>query len=71
MAWKAVLKQAAQVARSTAEQSLGAQQISDAINRIQKITGDTVDVSVEMDKSVKVFKQNADVLNGELAGFKL
>jgi len=30
-----------------------------------------VDVSFEMDKSMKVFKQNADVLNGELDGFKL
>jgi len=31
------------------EQGLGAQQISDAINRIQKITEDNVNVSVEMD----------------------
>jgi len=66
-----VTSQTAQVARSTAEQSLGAQQISDAISRIQKITGDTVDVSIEMDTAVTVFKQNADVLNGELDGFKL
>jgi methyl-accepting chemotaxis protein len=68
---ESVTAQAAQVARSTAEQSLGAQQIGEAINRIQKITGDTVGVSIEMDKSVKAFKQNADVLNGELDGFKL
>jgi methyl-accepting chemotaxis protein len=66
-----VTVQASRVARSTAEQSLGAQQISEAINRIQKITEDTADVSVEMDKSVAVFKQNADVLNRELDGFKL
>jgi methyl-accepting chemotaxis protein len=68
---ESVTVQAAQVARSTSEQSLGAQQISDAISRIQKITEDTVDLSVEMDKSVTVFKQNADVLNRELDGFKL
>jgi methyl-accepting chemotaxis protein len=68
---ESVTVQAAQVARSTSEQSLGAQQSSDAISRIQKITEDTVDLSVEMDKSVTVFKQNADVLNRELDGFKL
>jgi methyl-accepting chemotaxis protein len=68
---ESVTVQAAQVARSTSEHSLGAQQISDAISRIQKITEDTVDLSVEMDKSVTVFKQNADVLNRELDGFKL
>ena len=47
------------------------QQISEAINSIQKITRDTVDVSNEMDKSVKTFKQIAEVLKGELGGFKL
>jgi methyl-accepting chemotaxis protein len=68
---ESVTAQAAQVARSTSEQSLGAQQISDAIGRIQKITQETADVSVEMDKAVTAFKQKADVLQGELDGFKV
>ncbi len=66
---ESITRQATQVARSTSEQSLGAQQISDAISRMQKITQDTVDVSIEMDKAVKAFKQNADVLQGHLNGF--
>jgi methyl-accepting chemotaxis protein len=67
---ESVTVQASQVARSTSEQSLGAQQISEAINRIQKITGDTVDVSKEMDMAVKTLKQKADALQSELEGFK-
>ncbi len=70
-ALESVTAQTSQVARSTSEQSLGAQQISDAISRIQKITKETVDVSIEMDVAVKAFKQNADALQGELDGFKL
>lgn len=66
---ESLTKQTSQVARSASEQSLGAQQISDAISRIQKIAGDTVDVSIEMDKAVMAFKQNADALQGELDGF--
>ncbi|MGE5173321.1 MAG: methyl-accepting chemotaxis protein [Betaproteobacteria bacterium] len=65
-----VTAQAAQVARSTSEQSLGAQQISDAINRIQKITQETVDVSVEMDMAVQTLKAKSDALQAELKGFK-
>jgi methyl-accepting chemotaxis protein len=68
---ESLTQQASQVARSTSEQSVGTQQISEAINRIQKISGDTVDVSNEMDISVKAFKQNADALQAELNGFKL
>ena len=62
--------QAAQVARSTSEQNLGAQQISEAIARIQKITQDTVDVSVEMDMAVETLKTKADANVAELQGFK-
>jgi len=67
---ESVTVQASQVARSTSEQSLGAQQISDAISRIQKITQDTVDVSIEMDMAVQTLKQKADALQLELEGFK-
>jgi methyl-accepting chemotaxis protein len=67
---ESVTTQAAQVARSTSEQSLGAQQISDAVNRIQKITQDTVDVSIEMDIAVQALKAKADALQSELDGFK-
>jgi methyl-accepting chemotaxis protein len=67
---ESVTTQASQVARSTSEQSLGAQQISDAVNRIQKITQDTVDVSIEMDMAVQALKAKADALQSELDGFK-
>jgi methyl-accepting chemotaxis protein len=68
---ESVTLQAAQVARSTSEQGLGAQQISEAINRIQKITQDTVDVSIEMDMAVQVIKEKAEALQAELDGFRL
>ncbi len=67
---ESVTVQAAQSARSTQEQSLGAQQISDAITRIQTITQDTVDVSIEMDMAVQLLKAKADTLQSELDGFK-
>jgi len=67
---ESVTMQAAQVARSTSEQNLGAQQISEAIARIQKITQDTVDVSIEMDMAVETLKTKADALRAELQGFK-
>jgi methyl-accepting chemotaxis protein len=65
-----VKTQAAQVARSTSEQNGGAQQISNAVNRIQKITQENVDVSVEMDMAVQTLKSRADALRAELEGFK-
>ena len=68
-AFESVTGQAAQVARSTSEQNVGVQQISEAIARIQKITQDTVDVSVEMDKTVQTLKAKADALHAELEGF--
>jgi methyl-accepting chemotaxis protein len=67
---ESVTVQAAQSARSTQEQSLGMQQMSEAITRIQKITQDTVDVSIEMDKAVQTLKSKADALQAELKGFK-
>ncbi len=68
---EAVTTQAAQVARSTAEQSQGAQQISDAVGRIQKITEENVNVSVEMDMAEVVLREKAGTLEAELKKFKL
>src|SRR5512139_3838596 len=70
-AMEAVTTQAAQVARSTSEQGLGAQQISDAINRIQKITEDNVNVSVEMDVAEITLREKGVALQSELQKFKL
>jgi methyl-accepting chemotaxis protein len=70
-AMEAVTTQASQVARSTSEQGLGAQQISDAINRIQKITEDNVNVSVEMDVAEITLREKGAALQSELQKFKL
>jgi methyl-accepting chemotaxis protein len=67
----AVTNQAAQVARSTSEQGQGAQQISDAITRIQKITEENVDVSVEMDMAEATLREKTAELQAELQKFKL
>jgi methyl-accepting chemotaxis protein len=68
---ESVTQQASQVARSTSEQSAGVQHISAAISRIQKITQDTVEVSIEMNRAGQTLKQKADVLQVELESFKL
>ena len=65
-----VTDQAAQVARSTSEQSQGAQQISDAILRIQTITEENVDVSVEMDMAASALREKAEALQAELKKFR-
>ncbi len=38
--------------------------LSDAMTRIQRITGDTVDVPIEKEKAVKTFKQHAEAPSG-------
>lgn len=68
---ESVTVQAAQVAKSTSEQSLGVQQISEAVTRIQKITQDTVDVSIEMEMAVQTLKSKAGALQAELEGFQI
>ena len=68
---ESITAQASQVARSTSEQGLGAQLISEAIGRIQKITQETMDVTVEMDLAVNSLKQKSEALKGELEGFKI
>jgi methyl-accepting chemotaxis protein len=67
---ESVTTQAGQIARATSEQNKGAQQISVAITRIQEITRDTMDVSIEMDMAVQTIKEKAVVLQSELDGFK-
>jgi methyl-accepting chemotaxis protein len=66
----AVTTQAAQVARSTSEQSIAVQQISEAIARIQKITEENVDVSVEMDVAEGTLREKAEALRVELKNFR-
>ena len=70
-AMEAVTVQTAQVARSTSEQNQGAQQISDAILRIQKITEENVDVSVEMEMTEVTIREKAAALQDELKRFKV
>ncbi|HTF99622.1 MAG TPA: HAMP domain-containing methyl-accepting chemotaxis protein [Nitrospirota bacterium] len=67
---ESVTGQAAQVARSTSEQTQGAQQIGESIANIQKITQDTVDVSIEMDIAAQTLKAKAEALQTELQGFR-
>jgi methyl-accepting chemotaxis protein len=67
---ESVTTQAARVAHATAEQNVGMQQIIEAISRIQQITQDTVDVSVQMDMAVEAIKDKAAALQAELDGFK-
>jgi methyl-accepting chemotaxis protein len=69
-AMEAVTVQAAQVARSTSEQGLGAQHISEAITRIQKITEENVNVSVEMDMAELALREKGAALQSELQKFK-
>jgi methyl-accepting chemotaxis protein len=68
---EAVTTQAGQVARATAEQGQGAQQISDAVDRIQKITEENVNVSVEMDMAEASLRERAEVLQTDLKKFRL
>lgn len=67
---ESVTVQAARVASATAEQNVGMQQIIEAISRIQQITQDTMDVSVQMDMAVEGIKEKAATLQAELDGFK-
>ncbi len=67
---ESVTTQAGNVAKATAEQGSGVQQISDAISRIQKITEENVDVSVEMDMAEVTLREKADALQGALKKFK-
>lgn len=67
---ESVTVQAGQVARSTSEQGQGAQQISDAITRIQRITEENVDVSVEMDMAEATLREKAAELQRELKKFR-
>ena len=67
---ESVTAQAGQVARSTSEQNQGAKQINEAVARIQKITQENVDVSIEMDIAVQMLKEKLADLQAELNKFK-
>lgn len=69
-AMEAVTGQAGQVARSTSEQQKGIAEISRAIGSIQKITQESVDLSVELDMAVQALKQGAEALKTELERFR-
>ena len=68
---KVLLPRFETVNEGTRAQAEGAQQISEAISRIQKITSDTVDVTIEMDMAVQTIKEKAAALQSELDSFKL
>ncbi len=67
---ESVTLQAGQIARSTSEQRQGAHHISDAVGSIQKITQDSVDLSIELDMAVQALKERADALQADLGRFK-
>jgi methyl-accepting chemotaxis protein len=68
---ESVTTQAAQIARSTSEQKQGAGQISTAVASIQKITMDSVDLSIEIDIAMQALRQRADELRTALGKFTL
>lgn len=70
-AMEAVTAQAGQVARSTAEQQKGVAQIRDAVGSIQKITEESVDLSIELDMAMQALKEQAEALKEELGRFVL
>lgn len=70
-AMDAVTIQAGRVARSTAEQQKGMAQIRDAVVRIQKITEESVDLSIELDMAMQTLKGRAESLKDELDRFVL
>jgi len=68
---ESVTTQAAQIARSTSEQKQGAGQISAAVASIQKITMDSVDLSIEIDIAMQALRERADELRTALGKFTL
>ena len=68
---ESVTTQAAQIARSTSEQKQGAGQISTAVASIQKITVESVDLSIEIDIAMQALRERADELRTALGKFTL
>ncbi len=68
---ESVTTQASQIARSTSEQKQGASQISAAVGSIQKITQESVDLSIEIDIAMQTLKERANVLQAALGKFTL
>lgn len=67
---ESVTDQTAQVARSTSEQQKGIAQISEAIGRIQKITQESVDLSIDLDMAMQSLREHSDALKKELGRFR-
>lgn len=67
---EAVTGQAWHVAGSTSEQQKAIAQISEAIGRIQKITQESVDLSIELDIAMQSLKEKTAALGTELAKFR-
>jgi methyl-accepting chemotaxis protein len=67
---EAVTSRAAQVARATAEQRQGAVHIADAVAKIQQITTESVDLSIELEMAMGALRERAAVLQGELEKFR-
>jgi methyl-accepting chemotaxis protein len=70
-AMETVTAQAAQIARSTSEQTEGTRHISEAVASIQKITENSVDMSIEIDIAMQTLRERAGALQAELAKFNL
>ncbi len=70
-AMETVTAQAAQIARSTSEQTEGTRHISAAVASIQKITENSVDMSIEIDIAMQTLRERAAALQAELAKFSL
>ena len=68
---ESVTAQAAQIARSTSEQTEGTRHISEAVASIQKITENSVDMSIEIDIAMQTLRERAAALRAELAKFSL
>lgn len=71
VAVESVTTQAAQIARSTSEQKEGAGQISTTVASIQKITRESVDLSIEIDIAMQALRERAEELRTALGGFRL
>lgn len=68
---ESIKEQAARIASSTSEQNTGVRHIGEAVGRIQTITQETMDVSIELDIAVQTLKTRSESLSTELESFKL
>ncbi len=66
---ESVTGQASQIAKATAEQRQGADQISSAMVSVQKITNESVDLSIDMEVALNILRERAEALQSEMARF--